>query len=117
MYFEQRNRNGITILECYGRFDEEDTKQFLQTIKQLHANGKNKIIINLTPVYFLDPKIANLFLFANDFFESNRGQIYLVTPLSSVRNELIRSKILDKVPTFETLYDALHRPHSAYCEV
>ena len=116
MYFEQRDRNGFTILECYGRIDEGDTNQFLKTIEQLHGQGKQAIIVNLTPVYFLDPKVVNLFIFANEFFESHKGRFYLVSPLSSVKNELIRSKITEKILTFETLYDALHRPHSAYSE-
>ena len=116
MYYEQRDRNGFTILECYGRFDEGDTNEFLQTVEELHGQGKQEIIVNLTPVYFLDPKIVNLFLFAYEFFGSHGGRLYLVSPLSSVKNELIRSRVTETIPTFETLYDAIHRPHSAYSE-
>ena len=116
MYHEQRERNGFTILECYGRFDETDTKQFLQTVEQIQSQGKKEIIVNLTPVYFLDPKVVNLFIFAEEFFSSHGGRLFLVSPLSSVKNELIRSNIILKIPTYETLYDAFHRPHSAYSE-
>lgn len=113
MYCEQRDRNGSTILECFGHFDEDDTNQFLQTLEQLQSQGKRTIIFNLTPMYFLDPKVVNLFAFAQDFFTSHGGSICLVTPLSSVRNELIRARVPDSIPTYETLYDAFHRPHSA----
>ncbi|MGD9852715.1 MAG: STAS domain-containing protein [Nitrospirales bacterium] len=116
MYFEQRDRNGFTILECFGRFDEGDTNHFLKTVELLHGQGKLHIIINLSPIYFLDPKVVNLFTFAHEFLRSHHGRLYLVSPLSSVKNELIRSQITKTIPTFETIYDALHRPHSAYVE-
>ncbi len=116
MYCEQRDRNGATILECFGRFDEEDTNHFIQTLEQLHGQGCRQIIINLSPVYYLDPKVISLLLFAQEFFQDHGGSVCLVSPLSSVRNELIRGKIPETLPTFESLYSALHRPHTAYAE-
>ncbi len=116
MYCEQRDRNGATILECFGRFDEEDTNHFIQTLEQLHGQGCRQIIINLSPVYYLDPKVISLLLFAQEFFQDHGGSVCLVSPLSSVRNELIRGKIPETLPTFESLYSALHRPHAAYAE-
>ena len=115
MYCEQRERNNATILECFGRFDEEDTNHFIQTLEQLHGQGIRQIIINLSPVYHLDPKVVNLLLFAQDFFQAHGGNVCLVSPLSSVRNELILANIPDTIPTFETLFSALHRPHAALC--
>lgn len=116
MYCEQRVRNGTTILECFGRFDETDTNQFVQTLEQLQGQGIRDIILNLSPVYYLDPKVVNLLIFAQQFIQANAGTISLVSPLSSVRNELIRGNIHNTIPTFESLYDAMHRPHSAYAE-
>jgi len=116
MYCEQRERNEATIVECFGRFDEEDTNHFIQTLEQLHGQGLRHIIINLSPVYYLDPKVASLLLFAQEFFNDHGGTVCLVSPLSSVRNELIRGNIPDAIPTFESLYNALHRPHAAYTQ-
>jgi anti-anti-sigma factor len=116
MYCEQRERNGTTILECFGRFDEADANQFVQTLEQLQSQGIRHIILNLAPVYYLDPKVINLLLFGQQFLQALAGTLSLVSPLSSVRNELIRGKIHDTIPTFESLYDAMHRPHSAYAE-
>jgi anti-anti-sigma factor len=116
MYCEQRERNEATIVECFGRFDEEDTKHFIQTLEKLHGKGFRQIIINLTSVYFLDPKAVSLLLFAQEFFQAQGGTVCLVAPLSSVRNELIRGNIPDAIPTFESLYSALHRPHAAFAQ-
>lgn len=58
----------------------------------------------------------NLLLFAHELFHSNGGTLCLVSPLSTVRNELICGKIHEEVPTFESLYSALHRPHAAYAQ-
>ena len=114
MYCEQRERNGFTILECFGRFDDEDSNQFIQTLEHLQGQGSRNIVLNLSPIYYLDPKVTNLLLFAQDFFQAQGGTVCLVSPLSSVRTELVRGKIPETIPTFETLYDALHRPHAAY---
>jgi len=114
MYCEQRERNGATILECFGRFDETDTNQFIQTLEHIQGQGLQNVIINLSPVYHLDPKGLTLLQFAQEFFQENGGTVCLVSPLSSVRNELIRGNIPVNIPTFESIYDALHRPHSAY---
>jgi anti-anti-sigma factor len=116
MYCEQRECNKATILECFGRFDEEDNKHFIQTLEQLQGQGFQHIIINLSSVYFLDPKVGSLLLFALEFFQAHGGTVCLVAPLSSVRNELIRGNIPDVIPTFESLYSALHRPHAAYVQ-
>ena len=115
MYCEQRERNNATILECFGRFDEEDTNHFIQTLEQLHGQGIRQIIINLSPVYYLDPKVVSLLFFAQEFFLAHGGTICLVSPLSSVRNELILANIPDTIPIFETLFSAFHRPHTALC--
>jgi len=116
MYCEQREQNGAMILECFGRFDEEDSNHFIQTLESLHGQGLRNIVINLSPVYYLDPKVGKLLLFAQDFFQEHGGTVSLVSPLSSVRNELIDGHVSDAIPTFESLYDALHRPHAAYAE-
>jgi len=114
MYCEQRERNRATILECFGRFDETDTNHFIQTLEHLQGQGLQHVIINLSPVYYLDPKGLTLLQFAQEFFQENGGNVCLVSPLSSVRNELIRGNIPDNIPTFDSIYDALYRPHTAY---
>jgi anti-anti-sigma regulatory factor len=116
MYCEQREKNGTTILDCFGRFDETDTNQFVLTLEKIQEKGIRHIILNFSPIYYLDPKVVSLLIFAQQFVEAHSGIISLVSPLSSVRNELIRGKIHDAIPTFESMYDAMHRPHSAYVE-
>ena len=116
MYCEQRKRNGTTILDCFGRFDEGDSNQFLQILEQLQGQGARNIVLNMESIYYLDPKATTLLSFAQEFFLKHGGTVVIVSPLSSVRNELIRGNILNAIPTFESLYDALHRPHTAYAE-
>ena len=116
MYCEQRERNGPTVLDCFGRFDEEDTHHFLQTLEELHGQGLKNIVLNLSPVFYLDLKVVKLLLFAQEFFHAHGGTVFVGSPLSSVRNELIRGNIPDAIPTFESIYNALHRPHAAYAQ-
>ena len=39
MYCEQREQNEATIVECFGRFDEEDTNRFIQTLENSTEKG------------------------------------------------------------------------------
>ena len=116
MYCEKRKKNEVVILECFGRFDETDTNQFVQTLEHLQREGIQDIIVNLSPVYYFDPKVLDLLIFAQQFVQAFGGKISIISPLSSVRNELIKGKIPSFIPTFESLYDAIHRPHAAYTE-
>jgi anti-anti-sigma factor len=116
MYCEKRKKNGIVILECFGRFDEADTNQFVQILEQLQCQGLKDIIVNLSPVYYFDPKVLDLLIFTQQFIQTNGGKLSIISPLSSVRNVLIQGKIPASIPTFESVYDAIHRPHAAYTE-
>ena len=116
MYCEQRRMNEITILDCFGKFDEEDTNQFIQRLEQLQKQGIQHLILNLSPLYYLDPKVVNLLFFGQQFLQSHLVTFSLVSPLSSVRNELVHGKVSNTIPTFKNMYDAIHRPHCAYQE-
>lgn len=116
MYCEQRRRNEITILDCFGRFDEDDTNKFIQRLEQLQNQGIQHLILNLSPLYYLDPKMVNLIFFGQQFLKAHSVPFTLVSPLSSVRNELVRGKVTSTIPTFNNMYDAIHRPHCAYQE-
>jgi hypothetical protein len=51
MYCEQRGKNVTTIVECFGRFDEEDTNHFMQTLEQLQGQGLKNIVLNLSTIF------------------------------------------------------------------
>ncbi|MEZ5367488.1 MAG: STAS domain-containing protein, partial [Bryobacterales bacterium] len=104
----------ITIIDCFGRFDEVDTNQFIQLLEQLQNQGNQHLILNLSHLYYLDPKVVNLLFFGHEFLQTHSGTFSLISPLSSVRDELFRGKIPNIIPTFENMYDAMHRPHCAY---
>lgn len=111
MYIDQRHQTDAVILDCCGRFDETDHIRFMETIEQLHSHGYSHVVVNLTSLYFLDPKVITLLYFAYEYFIANSGTLSLVSPLSAVRNELNMANVPDSIPTYPTVYDALHRPH------
>lgn len=114
MYCEQRRKKEITILDCFGRFDENDTNQFIERLEQIQNHGIQHLILNLSPLYYLDPKVVNLLFFGQQFLQADLVTFSLVSPLSSVRNELVRGKVPSTIPTFNNMYDAIHRPQCAY---
>ena len=109
MYLEQRTMNKATVLDCYGKFEEQDNDQFMQTIESLHAGGCQHLVLNLSSVYRVDENILNLLTFAFDFYVSSGAQLTLVTPQSAVRSDLENADIHKTIPTYLTVYDALHR--------
>ena len=112
MYIEQRELHGATVLDCCGRFDEMDQELFMKAIEKLHGNGCRHLVINFTSLYFLDPQVISLLHLANEHFQSSSGVLSLVSPLGFVRTELSRFNIHETIPTYTTVYDALHRPHA-----
>ena len=112
MYMDERELNGATILDCYGRFDQTDHDQFVEIIESLHGRGCPHLVINLSSLYSLDPKAISFLHFAHEYFHSHSCHVTLVSPLSTVRNELNLSHVPDTIPTHASIYDALHRPHA-----
>ena len=111
MYIDERHQTEAVILDCCGRFDETDHAHFMEAIERLQGQGYNQVVLNLTSLYFLDPKVISLLHFANEYFQSNAGSLSLVSPLSTVQNELNLANVPESIPTYPTVYDALHRPH------
>jgi len=111
MYIEERETPAATILDCCGRFNEADQASFIQTIKKLQSHDCRYLVINMTSLYHLDPRVMDLFYFAHDYLQSNSGHLALVSPLSAVRNELDQANVPETIPTYTSIYDALHRQH------
>ena len=109
MYLEQRKMQMATVLDCYGKFQEDDNEQFMEAIEALQSDGCQQLVLNLSSVYCLDANIFNLLMFAHEFYSNSGNQLSLVTPLSAVRRELEEAEIPKKIPTYLTVYDALHR--------
>ncbi len=111
MYIDQRHQTDSVILDCCGRFDESDHNRFMEAIEKLYAEGYSHVVVNLTSLYFLDPKVISLLHFAYEYFQASTASLSLVSPLSAVRNELDLANVPNSIPTYPTVYDALHRPH------
>ena len=112
MYIDERERNGVTVLELCGRFDESDHDRFMEAIENLHNRGCRHVVLNLSSLYFLDPVVINLLHFAHEYFQATSREFALVSPISTVRNELNLAKVSRTIPIYASVYDALHRPHS-----
>ena len=109
MYFEKRHIREATVLDCFGRFGEEDHDRFMQTFEALHREGCRYLVVNLTSVYQVSETINGLLKFAMEYFSADDGQVALVSPLSSVRQTLDQTNITHLIPTYLTVYDSLHR--------
>lgn len=109
MYFEKRHIREATVLDCFGKFCEEDHDLFMQIFETLHKEGCRYLVINLTSVYQISESITGLLKFAHEYFSVSDGKVALVSPLSSVRQALDQSDITTLIPTYMTVYDSLHR--------
>ena len=113
MYIDQREINGATVLDLCGRFDETDHNKFMNVIEDLQVRGCRHIVVNLSSLYFLDPLVINLLHFSHEYFHEFSGDLVLVSPLSSVRNELNLANVSNTIPIYASVYDALHRRHAS----
>ena len=109
MYFEKRHIREATVLDCFGKFCEEDHDLFMQIFETLQKEGCHYLVINLTSVYQISETITGLLKFAHEYFSVSDGKVALVSPLSSVRQTLDQSEITTLIPTYMTVYDSLHR--------
>lgn len=109
MYLEKRHIHESTVLDCFGKFDDQDHDVFMQTLETLHAEGCRYVVVNLTSVHQLSESIVGLLKFAHEYFTTSEGQLVLVSPLSSVRRDLDQAEITSTIPTYMAVYDALHR--------
>ncbi len=109
MYLEKRQIHQTTVLDCYGRFDEDDHDPFMKVFETLHSEGCNHLIINLTSVYQLDAKVIHLLRFAHEYFTTSSRQLTLVCPLTAARRELDLAEIPSLIPTYVSVYDSIHR--------
>lgn len=109
MYLEKRHIHESTVLDCFGKFDDQDHDVFMQTLETLQAKGCRYVVVNLTSVYQLSESIVGLLKFAHEYFTTSEGQLVLVSPLSSVRRDLDQAEVTSTIPTYMAVYDALHR--------
>jgi anti-anti-sigma regulatory factor len=109
MYLEKRHIHESTVLDCFGKFEDQDHDMFMHTLESVYAEGGRHVVVNLTSVYQLSESIVGLFKFAHEYFTTSEGQIALVSPLSSVRRDLDQAEITSTIPTYLAVYDALHR--------
>lgn len=109
MYFEKRHIREATVLDCFGRFSEDDHDPFIQTFESLYKEGCRYLVVNLTSVYQVSENITGLLKFACEYFSVGDGKVALVSPLSSVRQTLNQTDITNLIPTYMTVYDSLHR--------
>ena len=114
MYLTYRQIRNATIVECCGRFDEEDQSLFLKAIEDLHEQGCRYVVIDLASLYFLHPNVISLIELSHDLIQSGGGRFVLMArPVSAVYQELESSNIADRVPLCKSVYDALHRQDAA----
>ncbi|MDT7043019.1 STAS domain-containing protein [Candidatus Nitronereus thalassa] len=109
MYLEKRHINESTVLDCFGKFEDQDHDLFMRTLEAVYAEGCRYVVVNLTSVYQLSDNIIGLLKFTHEYFTTSEGQLALVSPLSSVRRDLDQAEITSTIPTYLAVYDALHR--------
>lgn len=113
MYLEQRMLPNATILDCFGQLIQEDHEELMERFESLQSEGCRHLIINMTSLYHLDPHIISLLDFFHEYLTSAGGKLTLISPLSAVRRILEEGGVPEHIPTFLTLYDALHRRNVA----
>jgi anti-anti-sigma factor len=103
----------ITIIDLHGRLGVESGGALYNAVHDLVNAGGREVVLSLLGVTDVDA--AGLGALASTFslVRDNGGQLKLVVRCATVRELLIRTKLLDLLPTFPTEAEAIARPASA----
>ncbi|MBM2816782.1 MAG: anti-sigma-factor antagonist [Ignavibacteria bacterium] len=99
---------GGTVLHLKGQFiGGEETDKLKDTLREIAEQKKNKLIINLNKVTYLNSTALGVFIAAHANFVKREGKIILCCISKSIENIFIITKLSLVFTTAETLDEAL----------
>ena len=74
----EKEHNGIPIIEINGDVGGSDTILFRDTIQSKADDGADILILDLSKVTYLDSSWLGAFIFAMGLFDDNKKELYFV---------------------------------------
>ena len=104
----QRSADGITVIDLDGNISIGETNRKLhETLRELVAAGKNRIILNLKKVRSIDSSGLGEIVAGYSTLKSNGGSLVLVNMPSRVTDLMTITKLYTVFDVFESESEAL----------
>ena len=103
-----REANGVTILDLSGKIVlGEESASLRERIKQLLADNKKKVLLNLENVGFIDSAGVGTLVAAYTTIKANEGELKLVNLTKKFRETLQITRLLTVFEVYDTEAHAL----------
>lgn len=103
-----RDSGGVTIVDCKGKIILGDESSALrETIKQLLAGNKKRILLNLGEVTFIDSAGVGTLVAAYTSSKAQDGELKLANLTKRFKETLQVTRLLTVFETYETEAEAL----------
>jgi len=94
MTIDKRTANGVTILDIHGKITIEVTAQLRKAVAELLEAGRNKILINLGDVSFMDSSGIGELVRSYHSIMREGGQVKLVNLTKKIQELLAITKLV-----------------------
>lgn len=104
---------GGAIVHLRGQFiGGQETDELRETLNNLADNGKNKVIINLANVTYLNSTALGVLISAHTHFVKRNGRVILCNVSKSIENIFVITKLALVFPMAESIEDAIKQLES-----
>jgi anti-anti-sigma factor len=106
--FQQRESDGVQIVEASGEIDISNYEQLRQLLKDVSAKSTGAVVVALNDVTYLDSHTLQVLTDASRRLATNRRRLLVVSPHNTAAGRILRIANLNlAVPIFESMEEAL----------
>ena len=100
-------RGEVVVVSVAGELDMATAPQLQDQIVDLLEKGRNQLVFDLAEVSFCDSTGLSVFVRAENSVDETGGAVRLASPQRGVRRILEVSGLVEVLPTYETVDDAI----------
>ena len=108
MEIQQREQNGIVILELSGKIiGGPDATLFNDKLHDLIESGKNKVIADLSQVDWMNSSGLGILISALTTIRNSGGDLKIANAPEKIKNLLTITKLVNVFPIYDTIEEAI----------
>lgn len=108
MEIQQREQNGIVVLELSGKIiGGPDATLFNDKLHDLIESGKNKVIADLSQVDWMNSSGLGILISALTTIRNSGGDLKIANAPEKIKNLLTITKLVNVFPIYDTIEEAI----------
>ncbi|HZN72459.1 MAG TPA: STAS domain-containing protein [Micromonosporaceae bacterium] len=104
---QSEQQGGVAVISVAGELDMATAPQLQARITELLENGQSRLVFDLTELSFCDSTGLSIFVRAKNNCDAAGGAVRLAAPQRGVRRILEVSGLVEVLPTYDTVADAI----------